>query len=1127
MTDPLQAADPGLNASVLASAGSGKTWLLTARLVRLLLAGARPDRILAITFTRKAAAEMRERLDERLRALLEADDAGLDALLTQIGETPDAATRRRARCLFEELLYSELPLRATTFHSFCQGLLTRFAEEAGLPPGFELAEATGLLQEEAWNALVAEATAEPERAPATWLDTLFEVCGGLHNSRQALMSFVDHRSDWWAFTQGKREPVGYAIDWLRRRLDIAPDLDPDAEFWTDGRRRELAQFVELLERHPGKKNDGYAARIRSALSQADATGLESAFFTGKGKRLARNSNKSRQEKMGVEGEARFLELNERLCAALEIRREQFARLRTLRAGTAWYRAGARLLDHYQRIKRERRLLDFADLEWKTCELLGDAGQAHWVQYKVDQRIDHLLIDEFQDTNPTQWRLVLPLLEELAAGDTGRARSLFLVGDAKQSIYRFRRGNPALLDAASRWMQAHLRGREFHLDRSWRSAPAILDCVNRVFGDGPLAGRLHGFQPHATHRQELWGRVELWPLFDDPGDDGPAPEDDDALRNPLRRPREAHRRRPAWREGQAIAARIEALVAEPVLLGPDGAARPAGYDDIVILLRSRTHLADYEQALRERGIPYLSMDRGTLLASLEVRDLETLLQVLMTPQDNLALAQVLRSPMFSAADEDLQALAQAGPGPWIERLAALAPGLPGDHPLHHAWQRLSDWRERAGRIPIHDLLDRIFHQTRLLERYRAAVHPTQVPRVCANLVRFLELALEVDAGRYPSLPHFLNRLRQLRGLEQDAPDQAPPESDGGRRVRLMTIHAAKGLEAPVVFLADSARSERNRKAFQALVRWPAEADRPTHLLLAGRSAELDAVSRDLLDREALEEARESANLLYVALTRARQLLFISGGQPARGEAGGWYGDIEAALQAAAPLDGGGRFLESGRPPRTAAPAAAAAPPAVAPDPRLSRPLSKPPQWREIAPSHAADEEAAAATGGGVLRGLAIHRMLQLACAGEPGDIARRVARELALADDAAPLQAWWREVRRLLDEPALAWLFDACRYRQAFNEIPVQYLDGDTTVYGVVDRLVVGDGEVHLVDYKTHPVDDDQALRRLAERYRPQLRLYGEAVARLWPQHRVRTSLLFTHSRRLLELTPHDPHSPPV
>ncbi|HHO67878.1 MAG TPA: DNA helicase UvrD [Gammaproteobacteria bacterium] len=1119
----MRAADPALDASVLASAGSGKTWLLTARLVRLLLAGARPDGILAITFTRKAAAEMRERLGERLRALLEADDAGLDALLAEIGETPDAARRARARQLFEELLFSELPLRATTFHSFCQGLLQRFAEEAGLPPGFELAEATGLLQEEAWNALIAEATADPARAPATWLDTLFEACGGINNSRQALMSFLEHRSDWWAFTQGMREPVGYAIDWLRRQLDIDTDLDPDAAFWTAARRRELEEFVALLERHPGKKNDAAAARILDALSRADATLLEGAFFRdkGKGPRLSRTSNKTQQKRMGADGEARFLQLHEHLCEALEQRRDRLARLHTLRTGTAWYRAGARLLAHYQRIKRERRLLDFADLEWKTCELLGDAEQAHWVQYKVDQRIDHLLIDEFQDTNPTQWRLVLPLLEELAAGGE-RHRSLFLVGDAKQSIYRFRRGNPALLEAASRWMQAHLGGREFHLDRSWRSAPAILECVNRVFGDGrPLGGRLHGFQPHATHLRDLWGRVELWPLFDDPEDETPPP-DDGALRNPLQRPREVHRRRPAYREGQAIAARIEALVGKPVLLGAAGQARPAGYDDVVILLRSRTHLADYEQALRERGIPYLSMDRGTLLASLEVCDLEALLRVLMTPQDNLALAQVLRSPLFSAADDDLQALARAGQGPWIERLATLAPELPEAHPLHHAWRLLSDWRERAGRIPIHDLLDRIFHQTRLLERYQAASHPTQVPRIRANLVRFLELALEVDAGRYPSLPHFLDRLRQLRGLDEDAPDQAPPESDGGQRVRLMTIHAAKGLEAPVVFLADSARSERNRTAFHALVRWPAEADRPTHLLLTGRSAELDAVSRGLLDEEAQEEARESANLLYVALTRARQLLFVSGSRPARGEAGGWYGAVEAALKDARLADGI-TGLESNRPPVAAAPAAAETAPAVTPDPRLSRPLAVAPQWREIAPSHAADEEAVTATGGGTLRGRAIHRMLQLACGGESGDVARRVARELALDDDAPPLQAWWQEARRLLDEPALAWLFDAGRYRQACNEVPVQYLDGDTTVYGIVDRLVVTDDEVHLVDYKTHPVDDDQTLQRLAERYRPQLELYREAVARLWPQHRIRASLLFTHSRRLLELTPEDPH----
>ena len=1116
MTDARAATDPAGSCSVLASAGTGKTWQLVARLTRLLLHGARLDSILAITFTRKAAGEMQLRLNERLRELLEADDTALDALLSAIGETPDATLRQRARDLFESSLRSEQRLHASTFHSFCQDLLQRFPLEAGLPPGFELAEQTGLLVIEAWDALFAEVTANPKLPLAAALTDLFDTLGSLHNTRNALLNFVEHRSDWWAYTLNSNDPVADAVERLAGKLDIRANVANGNTLWTGAVRAELGEFQALLEKHATKDNSRQAALLQQVLSaNLDAAAAVAAFypvfFTTGDEPRKRKASKAQAKSMGDEGEARFLQLHALFCERLAEQREQHNRQRTLTGNSAWYRAGARMLAHFQRIKRERRLLDFADLEWHAYRLLNHPEHAHWIQYKLDQRIDHLLIDEFQDTNPTQWRLVLPLLQEIAAGGE-RQRSLFIVGDAKQSIYRFRRGNPRLLTCAADWMQQHLGAPRVHLDHSWRSSPLIMDGVNALFQHPDMQGLLEDFQPHTTHRQDYWGRLEIWPLIEDdemPETGAPA----GALRDPLQQPRPFYRDRRHYREGEAIARRIGELIDDGI----------AGYSDVLILMRSRTHLADYEAALRDHDIPYLSLDRGTLLQSLEIRDLEALLMVLITPQDNLSLAQALRSPVFSASDADLMRLAAEHSGSWYERLQALAERLDETHTLARAARLLAAWHNLAGRIPIHDLLERIFHQANLVPRFRAAFPATEHARLQANLTRFIELALEVDAGRYPTLPRFLERLRQLRSLDKEGPSQATPLSDDSQRVRLLTIHAAKGLEAPIVFLADSARDTAGNHGVPTLVRWPAESERPSDFLLLGNRSQRDSISLHGYEMEQQEERRESANLLYVALTRARHMLVVSGcasGRRAREPV--WYEQLVSALcgGVAPETPWSASYLAPvTKPP--AEPAQTALPAQV--DTRLREPLQLDPVWQEIAPSHAVTAgDSEAGDEDGILRGLVIHRLLQLAAdRPHPAELAEplmlQVANEHRLDTRDPRLPAWWREVLGVLAQDKLAWLMRPAAGGRVYKEIPVHYREGERTVHGVIDRLVVGNDRAHLVDYKSHRLDKVVSAGQLAAQYRPQMALYREAVQRLWPQHRVSCYLLLTADASLVEM----------
>lgn len=1117
----LHAASPEVNATVFASAGSGKTWLLVTRILRLLLAGVAPERILAVTFTRKAAGEMQARLRERLRTLAGLDEGALVEALRGLGMEPRAADLQRARGLYERLLFARHALRITTFHALCQEILRRFPLEAEVPPGFELLESTGELRAQAWDALFAEATAAPDGPLARDLETLFEHCGNLQNTRSALDSFLDHRSDWWAFTEQAEDPLAYAAEQARALFAVDPGADPVAALFAE-HRAQLAEFADLLSRHPTKTNSAHAKALAEALeagpSEAAFEKACTVFFDKNMKPRTRKPSKAQARAVGESGQRRLLELHEALTARLLEALDARARARNLTMNLAWYRAGSRYLEHYQRLKAELRLLDFTDLEWRAYRLLNHPEHALWVQYKLDQRIDHLLVDEFQDTNPTQWRLLLPLLEELAAGDPERSRSVFLVGDVKQSIYGFRRAKPELQAQAADWIHRRLDGRPFHLDRSWRSSPAIIDFVNRVFSAGPLHERLPQFQPHDTHRSTLWGAVEILPAVEYQPPVQPQPRE--GLRNPLREPRGHPEQDGHLEEGRRIAACIQALVREGRAVQDEQGIRPVDYGDILILLRSRTHAAALERALREAGIPYLGAEQGTLLEALEVRDLVALLEVLITPYNDLALAQVLRSPLFDVSDEDLITLARTPGEDWMVRLERHAAGGRAGEPLCRAWKYLQNWRRLAGRLPIHDLLDRIYAEADVIRRYQQASPGERAAAVTANLTRFLELALEIDSGRYPSLVRFLARLKALRAGVDEAPD-APSTPGADSRVRIMTIHAAKGLEAPVVFLADAENRTNDRNSFQALVEWPAQAPRPEHMLLIGRAKELDAAGRVLVERASRAEAREQANLLYVALTRARQYLFISATLSKRQNEDGWYNLIRQRLEDwGTPTDAGGWRYVYGEPPPVAARAADGGGSRPRPEPALARPLTVDAPEREIAPSRSI------APGGGPaeededarLRGVAIHRLLDWLSSGQgPEPARRRLAGELGLPAEAPELGAWLAEAQAVVTAPELAELFDPRRYLRALNEVPLLYTLPEGRVHGVIDRLLLTPDRALIIDYKTHRIGDPREQAALCERYRVQLELYAEGVRRLFPDRRVEAALLFTHTRRLQPL----------
>ena len=1158
----LPASNPYTSATVSASAGTGKTWLLVTRLIRLLLSGARPDGILAVTFTRKAAAEMQTRLNERLLDLAQCSEQELTKRLSEMDVKSDKDSLQQARTLYETLLSNPHTIRTTTFHSFCQDILRRFPLEADIAPGFELLETSADERKIAWDALCVDASNNPNGDIAQAMETLLEYCGGLANTITALNSFLDHRSDWWAFTEkqtdGKSNALRFATETLSSQLNVSLSDEPEQDFFTTSILDLLKEFVSLLQKHPGKKNDLSLEALTIARDSVDGASdrfiaLKKAFLTQKGEPLKRKESKTQAKSMGETGQLRFLEIHSLVCSSIEETQNIMHAQEALRRNSAWYCAGARLLDNFQQLKTEQRLLDFSDLEWRAYLLLNHGDNVHWIQYKLDQRIDHLLIDEFQDTNPTQWRLILPLLQELAAGEDERGRSVFLVGDNKQSIYRFRRADPELFDTAQSWLKTNLHAVSQPLDVSWRSAEAIMDFVNHIFGDGPLHQRLSRFSTHTTHHPDLWGRVELLPLVEESIEQNDKSNINSAvderiktsseLRNPLKNPRVIEQDQRYLEEGRLIAERIQGIVQKETLIGDTKSARPIRYSDIIILVRNRTHAADYEQALRETSIPYIGADRGTLLESQEARDLVNLLELLIAPFNNLALASLLRSPLFNCSHKDLINLAREKGTSWIQRLSSLASGENitenSNNALSRAYVLLMQWQELAGKMPVHDLLDHIYSEGDVMNRYHAAYPPYLQHRVAANLTRFIELALEVDSGRYPTIGRFVARLKLLRKQEKDAPDEGMSIHTDSR-VRIMTIHSSKGLEAPVIFLADATTTGHDKKANQATVDWPTQSERPDCFLLSGKKEKQDNFTASTIERNSQAEAREDANLLYVAVTRAKQLLYISGCRPKKGNDLGWYGLITDQYHETSTDNS--VILESGYYPElnTETPVTNIISPDI--DHRLNKPLQK--QEREIiiAPSYHTGATKHKSTNNqqngeefiqedARTRGVFIHRCLQILCGDNSGKysdaaLLKRISGELGIRGQgeeiSLPIKEWLKEARTVINHSDFLSFFEADQYLHAYNEVPIQYRQGnggnETMVFGIIDRVIITENDVFVIDYKTHRLTIPEQINELGEYYRSQIELYCQGAQLLWPEKNVRGFLLLTHKPQLVPIS---------
>jgi len=1107
------ALNPYRSVVVEACAGSGKTWLLVSRILRLLLAGTPPGEILAITYTRKAAREIEQRLRDWLRYLALADDAEVREFLRERGvretqvETNLHALLFTARGLYENVLNASPALTVSTFHGWFATLLRAAPLDSGLA-GLTLVDGTQMrgaqMREEAWQLFLGQCARQPDGAPAQALLALLQEIGG-DNARRLLMRFVERRAEWQVWTAYREDGLARALDALRDDLQVEEGrMDRAAFFALPDMTALLEEYAALLERNTAKDQD-YAARLRQILSELQT---DQAFFdvyailcTQAGEPQKRKPSAAQAERLGAGGQQRLLELHDELSAHVLRIQKQWREEQVYQFNHHALTAGAGLAETLARYKRERRLMDYADLESHVDRLLEDESTSAFLQARLDARYRHILLDEFQDTNPLQWRILLAWFSSYAInGGDMTPPTVFIVGDPKQSIYRFRRAEPRIFNAAADFLTKNFGASHLTNNLSRRAAPAVLAVVNRLFAAEPLFAP---FGEHLAHKSGLSGRIELLPLIEkDTANkevDEEADEETDEkvhavaeslLRDPLQQAypaREDVRRRD---EARLMAQKISEIAGN-WLIDDEGVTRPARYGDIMILTRRRSALPEFERALRGVGIPYLSVSRGGLLQTLEAADLAALLNFLVTPAADLALAHALRSPLFAASDADLIDLSayaehkEASPlineftAPnWWQRLCALTRSGRASPVLQRAHKLLSTWLEQAARLPVHDLLDRIYFEAQAMQRYRAAVPAAMWPGVRANLDAFIALALQLDAGRFPSLPRFIDELARLRQAEdEDAPDAGAINNhdEAAGRVRILTVHGAKGLEAPIVWLIDANNTHQTPDTYHVLLDWPPGDEKPRHFSLATTKDQRGERRAAIFAQEAAQAEREELNLLYVALTRTKQYFFASGIVAAKPSSRPSYHEKIAA--AIAHLGGTNVFGEA--PSRVNSVSVADGNNVSVPDEPPARPAGR----RRPSANDRMEY------------GVLLHGLLERLTQPDAAVAARAPAG--VNADQWRQLSA---TARAIIAAPHLQRFFDAGQFIRALNEVEFALPEGSV---GRIDRMVESADEIWVLDYKS-------ATRETApiEEYRTQLDGYRTVITQIFPHKPVRCGLIF-------------------
>ena len=909
------ACDPRRNVAVEACAGAGKTWMLVSRIVRALLHGVdgqgqltvQPHEILAITFTKRAASEMRERLYQWLAEFAAADGETLarelkirgvldEGHLQIPGDLPEKLSK-----LYQSVLATGRQVQIRTFHSWFAALLRgaplAVLQQLELPSNYELLEDDARAKTLVRRRFYAALAAAPERK-ADFEAVVSE--HGRYQCEKALAVALDKRIE---FTLADAQGVVEAsvLQFFDLDAAFAGFRSPD-EFISanDANLQLLRDAAQALGRASAPSFAAMGVALETALTDGNLDDAFAALLTKSGTRRVFS-----EKIIGIATVRAAQDIVMRVVAA----RHQHAAWRYQQRMTRLSRV---LIAEFAALKRERGWVDMNDVERAALFMLGDPVLSGWVQQRLDARIQHLLIDEFQDTNPLQWQALLSWLGSYAgAGGGGAPPSVFIVGDPKQSIYRFRRAEPQVFKAAQAFVCDGLGGDLLKCDHTRRNARQIIASVNGTMALAREEDGYEGFREHTTSSHEVGVVCKLPQIPREPVDFGANPgaienDDDDAAsaaqddapwRDSLTTPRELPEA-----TLRALEARQAATWIAHQLAAGQGALQP---QDIMVLSRKRASLAPVQDALRALHIAAQVGEKTELIDCCEVQDMVALLDVLVSPQHDLSLARVLKSPLFGVDDEVLVQLAllqqQAGGQLPVDSL----PGSPqppqspqprgtGELPswfsmLYKLEQTiyigrgksaiLSRWKGWVDQLPPHDALQAIYADGDVLARYAVAAPAAQREAVLANLRALLGVSLQLGGGRYAT-PYAMVRALKAGGV-------MAPAAVVQNAVRLLTVHGAKGLEAHTVLLLDTDTAPRKADAMGVLVDWPGESAVPRTFVFMASESKPPACAVDTLAAEVTERQREELNALYVAQTRARHTLALSSIEPYRTAEKSWW------------------------------------------------------------------------------------------------------------------------------------------------------------------------------------------------------------------------------------------------
>jgi ATP-dependent helicase/nuclease subunit A len=1149
------AADPRLSAWVGASAGTGKTKVLIDRVLRLMLprpgvdasSATPPEKVLCLTFTKTAAAEMSNRIYKELAKWAVSDDAALGAELARLnGETPTPDMMREARRLFARVLDTPGGLKIMTIHSFCQSVLKRFPVEAGLPPHFDLMDEQSAVEylTRCLHDIIAQARLRPDAPVARAFSLLAQHLDSAAMS-DLMAKIMAKRSTLAAVFASHGDAEGSAeatVVEVYRVLGADPDdsegrVTADAGALHAQDEKNLRQALQvLLEGTVTDQKRGMAMRdfIAEPARRAELLGTyRTAFFTQGG-----TVAKTLATKGSVEKYPDIINVMTREAERLQALHDRLVAIRLSAINAALLTVASDMTGKYARYKRMTDRLDFDDLIIRTCDLLSDEAMVSWVLYKLDEGIDHILVDEAQDTSPQQWRVVRALASEFFSGHGTRGdtvRTLFVVGDEKQSIFSFQGADPSEFDR----MQKHFGEKILFLQQQWviplkhsfRSTRTVLEAVDSVFSD--LAVRQGVVADAATEvrhipvRRGHAGLVEVWPLFS-------ARKKEERLA--WKMPVDVETGDSAGvRLSQKIATTIRGWLDNGDMLASRG--RPVRAGDILILVQSRSALVEQiMRALKEQSVPVAGIDRMTLTEEIAVMDLLALASFALQPRDDLTLATLLKSPLIGMGEDELFQLCHGRDGALWTVVQAARPDIAA-----YLWPCL----DKVGKVTPYEFFADILNMPCVADEAsgRRAFYARLGRDIHDALDEFLNSCLHYEQTHTPAIQKFVDWF--VRGEAEIKREQESHRLD---QVRIMTVHASKGLQAPIVFLPDTVKKLHDHNKGRARLLWPSD-NGGNDLTVPLWSPRSDYDTDYYAERQQQAVARqeeEYRRLLYVALTRAEDRLYVAGYYNTRKpKEDSWYSIMERSMAGAerVPFMRGedGEDLPALRvshpqetPPkldpqkaqatdvRLPLPAWALSPPPV--EPALPKPLapSKP----------GADEPAvkgpmAESDSWKYHRGIIVHHILEIL----PQVSAERRA-ETLLAYLARPAlgmpederAAFADEIMRVLTHPEFAPIFGA----GSRAEVPVVGVASGTTkvISGQIDRLLVTPDSVLVIDYKTNrppPANPED----VAAVYLKQMSAYRAVLRNIYPDKPVKCALLWTDATRLMPLPDNllDRHAP--